>query len=162
MNKIENKMSLEYASVTPYAFVLDEDTRILVVDDDPILREFASVYLSTPTANVETADSAEAGLRQLEHGNFDIVLVDIDMPGMGGFEMIRRMRADPSLCELPIVVVTGSEDVISIDHSYKVGATSFVTKPVNWRLLSYHLRYVLRDHKSLIEKLRSLKSLTVT
>jgi two-component system sensor histidine kinase/response regulator len=44
------------------------------------------------------------------------------------------------------VVLTGNDDIISIDRSYEAGATSFVTKPVNWRLLSYQLRYVLRAH----------------
>jgi DNA-binding response OmpR family regulator len=135
--------------ITPFAFVLKEDTRILVVDDDPILREFASVYLSTHSASVETAATAEVGLHKLESGDFDIVLVDLDMPGMGGMEMIRQIRANPLLCNLPIVVVTGNDDIISIDRSYEAGATSFVTKPVNWRLLSYQLRYVLRAQRVL-------------
>lgn len=127
-----------------FAFVLNEATRILVIDDDPILREFATVYLSTPTARVETADCAEAGLACLATHPFDIVLLDLDMPGMGGFEMIRRVRADAALRHLPIIIVTGREDIVSIDRAYDLGATSFVTKPVNWRLLSYQLRYVLR------------------
>ena len=151
-------MSSAHTSATPFAFVLNKDTRILAVDDDPILREFASVYLSTPTANVETAESAEAGLRKLECGDFDIILVDLDMPGTDGFEMIRQIRAHPSLCDLPVVVVTGSEDILSIDRSYQAGANSFVTKPVNWRLLSYHLRYVLRTHTDFLAKSRALTS----
>jgi CheY-like chemotaxis protein len=140
-------MNPTHASVTPFAFILNDDTKILAVDDDPILREFASVYLSTPTASVETAGSAEEGLRKLEDADFDIILVDLDMPGMGGLAMIRKIRASPRLCHLPVVVLTGNDDIISIDRSYEAGATSFVTKPVNWRLLSYQLRYVLRAHR---------------
>ena len=132
-----------------FTYVLDEPITLLAVDDDPILREFASVYLSSPVAVVETAGNAEDGLARLAQARFDIALVDLDMPGMGGLEMIRRIRADPALRALPVIVVTGREDIASIDMAYQAGATSFVTKPVNWRLLGYQVRYVLRAQKAL-------------
>jgi CheY-like chemotaxis protein len=131
-----------------FTYVLDDEARILVTDDDPILREFARVHLTTPTASVEVAESAEEGLSCLGTGQFDIALVDLEMPGMGGLEMIKRLRADPVHCDLPIVVVTGRDDMSSIDLAYEAGATSFVTKPVNWRLMSYQLRYVLRAQRA--------------
>lgn len=130
-----------------YNFVLTENVQILVMDDDPIQCEFARVYLSTPSASVETAENGSDGLRLLREGKFDLAVVDLDMPVMNGFELIQRVRADPALRGLPIVVVTGREDVESIDLAYDLGATSFVTKPVNWRLLSYQLRYVLRAQR---------------
>jgi DNA-binding response OmpR family regulator len=141
-------MSLGLASSAPFTFVLNEATRILAVDDDPISLEFASAYLSTPTATVETALCAEDGLAKLAASPFDIALVDLQMPGMGGMEMIRRIRAEPNLRSLPIVVVTSLDDVVSIDTAFEAGASSFVTKPVNWRLLSYHLRFVLRASRA--------------
>lgn len=128
-----------------YDFVLTDQVRVLVVDDDPILREFAVVYLSTPTMVVETAENAEEGLGMLVENGYDIILSDIDMPGMGGIAMVRAIRSTPQFAHLPIVMVTGCEDVLSIDRAYEAGATSFVTKPVNWRVLSYHLRFVLRS-----------------
>ena len=131
-----------------FTYVLDEEARILVTDDDPILREFARVHLTTPSASVAVAESAEEALECLSNNQFDIALVDLEMPGMGGLEMIKRVRADPRHCELPIVVVTGRDDMSSIDLAYEAGATSFVTKPVNWRLMSYQLRYVLRAQRS--------------
>ena len=141
-------MSLGLASSAPFTFVLNEATRILAVDDDPISLEFASAYLSTPTATVETAACAEDGLAKLAASSFDIALVDLQMPGMGGIEMIRRIRAEPNLRSLPIVVVTSLDDIVSIDTAFEAGASSFVTKPVNWRLLSYHLRFVLRASRA--------------
>jgi CheY-like chemotaxis protein len=131
-----------------FTYVLDDEARILVTDDDPILREFARVHLTTPTASVEVAESAEEGLSCIGKGHFDIALVDLEMPGMGGLEMIKRLRADPVHCDLPIVVVTGRDDMNSIDLAYEAGATSFVTKPVNWRLMGYQLRYVLRARRA--------------
>ena len=125
-------------------YVFDEQTRILVVDDDPILREFASVYLTTPMSTVALAPDASTALDLLAREQFDIALIDIDMPGMDGFELIECIRGQDKLRNLPIVMVTGREDIVSIDRAYAVGATSFVTKPVNWRQLSHQLRYVIR------------------
>lgn len=130
-----------------YTFVLGGDVRVLVMDDDPIQCEFARVYLSTPTASVETAENGEEGLKLLRAEKFDLAVVDLDMPVMNGFQTIRAIRNDPQLRNMPIVIVTGREDVESIDRAYDEGATSFVTKPVNWRLLSYQLRYVLRAQR---------------
>lgn len=133
-----------------YTYVLLESVKILVVDDDPIHCEFARVYLSTPTATVETAQNGAEGLEKLRSEPFDVVVIDLDMPVMNGFQMIRAIRSDPDLRHLPVVIVTGLEDMESIDHAYDEGATSFVTKPVNWRLLSYQLRYVLRAQKQAV------------
>lgn len=129
-----------------YTYVLDELVRLLVVDDDPIQREFASVYLATPMAEIVTAPSAAHALAVLSAQRFDLVLVDFEMPGMNGIEFVRKMRADPAFEHLPIIMVTSHEDVATIDAAYRAGATSFATKPVNWRLLSYQIKYVLRAH----------------
>jgi len=127
-----------------FSFVAGEPTRILAVDDDPIMREFVAVYLAAPTTSIDAAESAEAGLAMLESNSYDILIVDIDMPGMNGIDMVSQIRSRPRLAGIPIVMVTGCEDVVSIDRAFEAGATSFVTKPLNWRLLNYHLRFVLR------------------
>src|SRR5215510_126964 len=129
-------------------YVFDEPTRILVVDDDPILREFASVYLTTPMSEVVLASDAATALDILSREVFDIAMIDIEMPGMNGFELVEHIRADDKLRELPVVMVTGREDIVSIDRAYNAGATSFATKPVNWRQLSHQLRYVVRASRN--------------
>ncbi len=126
-------------------FVAFEQTRLLVADDDPILREFATVHLATPAVEVEVACDGVAALDRLKAGRFDLALVDLDMPRMDGFELIRHIRADPVLKYLPVVVVTGREDMVAVDRAYAEGATSFVVKPINWRVLSHQLAYVLRN-----------------
>ncbi len=132
-----------------FEYVLTEDMDILAVDDDPIQREFCSVYLSTPSVRVETADCAEAGLAILAEKSFDVALVDVDMPGMNGIEMVRVLRADRRFDTLPIMVITGREDMISIDQAYEAGATAFMCKPVNWRLLAHQIRFMVRAHRAL-------------
>jgi DNA-binding response OmpR family regulator len=133
----------------PFQWVLSDDLTILCVDDDPIQREFCTVYLSTPTVTVETAESAEAALEILETRNFDAALFDVDMPGLSGIELVTKLRADPKFDDLPIMVVTGREDMVSIDQAYDAGATAFMCKPVNWRLLSHQIRFMIRAHKAI-------------
>src|ERR1700704_2671347 len=112
----------------PWTFVLDEPLRILVVDDDPILREFASVYLATPSATIETAcDGAEARLR-LEHNVYDILLLDIEMPRVDGFALLAEIRGNESLKHLPVIMLTGHDDIASIDRAYQLARPFFGTK----------------------------------
>ena len=132
-----------------FEYVLTDEMDILAVDDDPIQREFCSVYLSTPTVRVELADCAEAGLALLAERDFAAALVDVDMPGMSGIEMVALLRADRRFDRLPIMVITGREDMISIDQAFEAGATAFMCKPVNWRLLAHQIKFMVRAHRAL-------------
>jgi CheY-like chemotaxis protein len=152
-------MATTQTSKTPapeeFRHFLSGKLSILAVDDDPIQREFSVVYLSTPTAEVHVAASAEEGLAVLETRRIDLALVDVEMPGMDGLEMVRRLRADPRFADLPVMVVTGREDVASIDRAYDAGATAFMAKPVNWRILAYHLRFLARTSAAIREAART-------
>lgn len=121
------------------------ETRVLLCDDDPILREFAISHLSLAKREVVVAPDGRAGLEALRAGAFDLALVDLDMPVMDGFALIAEIRNDPNLKHLPIIVVTGREDMVAIDQAFETGANSFVVKPLNWRLLSHQINYVLRN-----------------
>jgi DNA-binding response OmpR family regulator len=125
-----------------FFYVLDEKIRILFVDDDPILREFAMVNLTSDKAEIRVAADGDEAWRLLHDEHFDLVLLDLEMPKVDGFEMLQSLRATPKLSRTPVVVVTGREDVGAIDKAFIDGATSFVVKPINWRLLSYQIRYV--------------------
>ena len=126
-------------------YLFEAPTRLLVVDDDPILLEFASAQLDHPGGEIVTASDGEEALAILERDpGFDLVVSDLEMPRMNGFALVDAIRRNPRIAHLPVVVLTSREDVFAIDRAYEVGATSFTTKPVNWRLLGYQLRYVLR------------------
>ena len=137
-------MSVDPERAGPFFYVLRESVRILFVDDDPILREFAVVNLATEHAHVDTAGNGVEAMAQIELQAPDLMLLDLEMPTMDGFEVLRRLRADARWRDLPVIVVTGREDVDAVDKAYGAGATSFVVKPLNWRLLSHQLRYVHR------------------
>lgn len=137
-------MSAVSGRVVPWKFVLDEPVRLLVVDDDPILREFASVYLATPCATIDTACDVASARALLRDNHYDIVLLDIEMPQVDGFALLEEIRASERLKDLPVIMLTGHDDIASVDRAYQLGAHSFATKPVNWRQLSYQIRYVVR------------------
>lgn len=129
-------------------FVRTDFARVLVVDDDPILREFAVSHLTSPSIEVSVAEDGLIALEALRKGDFDVALVDLDMPNMNGFELMEAMGRDPRLMGLPVVVITGRDDMEAIDLAFAAGATSFVVKPINWRLITHQLAYVLRNSRS--------------
>lgn len=131
-------------AVANFHYVLEDEARLLFVDDDPILREFAKVNLATATTTVDTAEDGARALEMLEAGTYDLVVSDLEMPSLDGFGLLDRLRASSVHRHLPVVVATGREDVVAIDRAFACGATSFVVKPLHWRLLSYQLRFVLR------------------
>ncbi len=144
-----------------FFYVLQDALRILYVDDDPILREFAQVHLTTDAATVAVAEDGLAALERLDEAPPDVMLLDLEMPRMDGFEVLRRLRADAAYARLPVIVATGREDVAAIDRAFREGATSFVVKPINWRLMSYQILYVHRAHQaeaSLIEARRRARA----
>lgn len=136
------------ASAGTFFHVLDDPIRLLFVDDDPILREFAVVHLSTEKARVSAAASGSAALDQIGRERFDVVLLGLEMPTIDGFEVLRRLRSQPATATTPVIVITEREDVSAIDRAFLSGATSFIVKPINWRLLAYQIRFVHRSYRT--------------
>ena len=141
-------MTVTTQSAESFFYVLEDAVRILFVDDDPIMREFATVHLATDKAGVDIAEDGLEALKAVAQADYDLMLLDLEMPRMDGFEVLAALRADERTRHLPIVVVTGREDVAAIDRAFQAGATSFLVKPINWRLLSYQIRYVHRANQT--------------
>jgi DNA-binding response OmpR family regulator len=139
-----------------FFYVLEDRLDILFVDDDPILREFAQVHLSTDTVTLNVAEDGLDALEKLAHTTPDLMLLDLEMPNMDGFQLLEQLDKAGRLQAFPVIVVTGREDVAAIDRAYRAGATSFVVKPLNWRQLSYQIRYVHRtfctEHAMIAER----------
>ena len=115
---------------------------ILVVDDDPVVRSLMRATLENDNFEViEAADGVE-GCQLYEERRPDLLLVDVIMPRMDGFELCRELRGRLAAAYVPIVVVTGLDDAPSITRAYDAGATDFIPKPVNWLVLSHRVRYV--------------------
>ncbi len=117
---------------------------VLVIDDEATQRILSQECLQMEGFHVEVASDGEAGLRAARELRPDLVLLDVMMPGLDGFEICRRIRADKDLGRVPVVLVTGLEDLDAIKLGFRIGATDFVTKPVAWPLLPYRLRFIVR------------------
>lgn len=118
--------------------------RVLVVDDDPIYRETARMFLAMYGRNVTLAENGTTGVAKASEAAFDIMIVDMEMPDMTGLEVIAHIRKMPHLADMPIIMVTSRDDAMAIDRAFELGASSFVVKPVNWTLMNHYLRFVLR------------------
>lgn len=123
--------------------------RVLVVDDDRSVRRTLERSLGRDGLSPLGAADGEAALRAFEAWRPQLVLLDVQMPGMSGFEVCEALRALPSGGEVPIVMMTGTEDVQAIQRAYDAGATDFVSKPIQWLVLSHRLRYLLRASTNL-------------
>lgn len=128
---------------------------VLLVDDDPIQLQIAAATLGGHEYEVTTAVDGWEGIRILKEQDFELIVVDLDMPRLDGFGFIEEARKLPKCEHMPIIVVSGRQDVVSIDRAFDCGADSFMDKPVNWNLFGRHVRYVLRNAET-AENLRRL------
>ena len=124
---------------------------ILVVDDDSGTRLLASASLGKAGfATVEAADGDD-GIAAFERFRPDLILLDVMMPRMDGFSACLEIRKRPGGDRIPILMMTGLEDVASIHRAYEVGATDFVTKPINWVVLGYRVSYLMRASHAFLD-----------
>jgi DNA-binding response OmpR family regulator len=131
-------------AVTSNPSLSADSPRVLIVDDDSSTRLMAREVLGSAGFVVEEADGGQRGLRLVESFRPDVVLLDIVMPGMNGFETLRSLRELSHGSDCAVVMVTGLQDPGAVETAYELGASDFVTKPINWTLLRYRLNYVLR------------------
>src|SRR5882762_11222264 len=142
------------ARTAPWEPPMDEIERtstasILVVDDDRGQRLLMRKVLEHKGFEViEAADGVE-GYQHYERHRPDLLLVDVMMPRMNGYELCRKLRSHAHSADVPIVVVTIADDLQSIARAYDAGATDFVAKPVNWLTLVHRVRYILRNQERL-------------
>jgi diguanylate cyclase (GGDEF)-like protein len=133
--------------------------QVLIVDDDIMLPGMAAKTLEHAGFGVtDAADGADA-LTRFQEGAHDLILLDVMMPGLDGYEVCRRIRATAQGAQIPILMLTGLNDTASIELAFSNGATDFITKPINWTLLSHKVRYALRASAAAEAMRRSRESL---
>jgi diguanylate cyclase (GGDEF)-like protein len=118
--------------------------RILLIDDDPGYRLITSSVLRAGQFIVDEATSGDEALKQVKKHLPDIILLDAMMANLDGFETCRLLRQIPALTDIPIIMVTGMDDMESIHKAFAVGATDFITKPINYPILIQRINFGLR------------------
>ncbi len=117
---------------------------ILVADDDPMIRLLAQQALGRGSFDILQAENGKEAIEIFEAESPDLILSDVMMPVVNGFELCTAIRAMKQGEHVPIVMLTGLNDAESIECAFSAGATDFCEKPVNWELLPYKLNYILR------------------
>ena len=133
---------------------------ILVVDDDMTMRLLARETLEQAGFRVEEAEDGQAGLDAFTELRPDVILLDVMMPVLDGFEACAALRRLEGGACVPILMMTGLDDSDSINRVYEVGATDFITKPIAWPMLSHRVHYVLRANRAFLDLTQSQARLT--
>ncbi|MGE0499928.1 MAG: PleD family two-component system response regulator [Rhizobiaceae bacterium] len=133
--------------------------RILVVDDVPANVKLLEVRLLAEYFEVLTASSGREALETCENGKVDVVLLDVMMPEMDGFEVCRRLKSDPATAHIPVVMITALDQVSDRVRGLEAGADDFLTKPVNDLQLMTRVKSLVRL-KMLTDELRLRASTT--
>jgi diguanylate cyclase (GGDEF)-like protein/PAS domain S-box-containing protein len=118
--------------------------RILAADDDEITRDLIAQVLDGAEFEVITAADGEQALRLFDEQRPDLVLLDVMMPRLDGYETCRAIRKQDSSHYVPVLMLTALDDVRAINRAFECGATDFITKPINWPLFTERIRYALR------------------
>ena len=123
---------------------MPDQTRLLVVDDDADIRELLSAYLARYDMAVETAADGAGLFEKLDHAHFDLIILDIMLPGEDGISILRRLRSLPDTAALPVILLTAKnteyDKVIGLDS----GADDYIAKPFGMMELVARIRAVLR------------------
>ena len=127
--------------------------RILVVDDEMMMRVLVCESLRQAGFEPIEAANGEDAIGLIQECEPDLILLDVLMPGMSGFEVCSWLRGEQNDQATPVLIMTGLEDVSSIDRAYDTGATDFITKPLNYPILTHRIRYILRQ-KEITDQLR--------
>ncbi len=114
---------------------------VLLVEDDPAARQGLELALRRLGYRVRPAESGETALRALRGGDADVVVLDVMLPGMDGFEVCRRLRRSS---DIPVIMLTARNDDFDIVGGLEAGADDYVAKPVEPRVLDARIRAVLR------------------
>jgi len=116
---------------------------VLVADDDPVNRELIEEVCRSEGFEVEGVDTGDRALASAQAGGFDLLLLDVTMPGMGGLDVCRALKADPRTAPVPVMIVSASTEDAVRDRATELGA-AFIAKPFRIFELSQRMRAALR------------------
>jgi len=107
------------------------DKVVLVVDDSATIRKFVAASLNMKGFRVVTASDGVEALERMPAEKFDLIITDLNMPDMDGFEFIRTLRETPENRDIPIIVLSSMTDLKNKDHALELGAIAFLEKPLS-------------------------------
>ena len=142
---------------------MDTPKYILVVDDEADLVELVSYNLRKEGFIVESASDGESALKKIKKGNYDLLILDLMLPGIQGIELCRIVRNDPKNSGLPIIMLTAKGEEIDRIVGLEMGADDYMTKPFSPRELAARVKAVLRrfKEKPVMEKIMKIGDIEI-
>jgi CheY-like chemotaxis protein len=119
--------------------------RILIADDNPQGVELLEAYLGDQDYETRTAADGEETLRRVRDWHPDLVLLDIMMPKISGFEVCKRLRADPATRDIAVLMITALDQPSDVERAVEAGTDDFLTKPINKAEMLLRVRSLLRS-----------------
>ncbi len=140
-------MSSTAATFLPKNLEVERRPRILIADDNPQGVELLEAYLAETDCDIRTAADGEDTLRQVQEFQPDLLLLDIMMPKISGFEVCKRLRANPATADLVVLMITALDQPSDIDRAVDAGTNDFLTKPINKTELLLRVKSALRSRR---------------
>jgi len=132
----------------PRADTTLQPPRILIADDNPQGVELLEAYLAGGDYEIRTAADGEETLRQVRQWQPDLILLDIMMPKISGFEVCKQLRADPATHDIAVLMITALDQPSDIERAVEAGTDDFVSKPINKSELLLRVRSLLRSRQN--------------
>ena len=132
---------------------------VLLVDDNDQNLELLEAYLEDLACDIRTARDGLEALESVAKAAPDLILLDVMMPRMSGFQACKKLKADPATRDIPIVIVTALSEVSDVEHAVDVGADDFLSKPVNRLELVTRVRSLLKLSEAKRELRRALREI---
>lgn len=121
--------------------------RILIADDTPQAAELLEAYLAETDFEVRIAADGEQTLQLVHDWQPDLVLLDIMMPRISGFEVCKRLRADPQTRDIAVLMITALDQPSDVERAVEAGTDDFLSKPINKSVLLTRVRALLRSRQ---------------
>ncbi|MBT8065632.1 MAG: EAL domain-containing protein [Gammaproteobacteria bacterium] len=127
---------------------------VVIADDDPTIRTLMKTSLVKDGFDVIDVENGALACIEFAKHEPVMVLLDVEMPIQDGFSACSQIRRLPGGESVPIVMVTGRDDIEAVEEAYQAGATDFIAKPINWPIFSHRVQYILRASKDYRDMLR--------
>ncbi len=135
--------------------------KILIIDDSPVQASFLKSLLA-PDYEIAVANTAEAGLEQAKIGDYSLILLDVIMPGMDGFELLKKLQEEVVLLHTPVILITSLNDIQNEERGLTLGAVDYITKPFHPAIVRarVHTHIKLYQYRTQIERDATVDQLT--
>ena len=141
--------------------VIGDNQKLLIVDDDQVTLHSLNITLQTLGYDIDVAHNGEEALILLSEGTYDLVITDLQMPGMNGYALCEAIRKEYTVETLPILVLTSTADDVCVHDAYKIGISNFIVKPVNYINLAYSILFTIQNTRNAHELLHNRQLLDV-